>query len=553
MGFSGMGNRSTDTRLALLVAADYLPCAMLEHTEFPYLPSGDPNRAVLALIQLCREMPPDGEQFRFFRSRVKGFRMWDKERVGGTLAFLGMERAGTMKPSRFVKSIRIQRQEEKAKSLLADRLWDVNPLLFKSVIELLKQQVYSRDEVIKHVTGFGYHGKKLTRPQLESWLHLALGLEILQMVGIALDIGPNAERFMERARSLDVEDYLEDMAAEADEAGADEAPTGAGNSASEPESEPDANVSGGDTATPAGAAPTTPTAAARAPSGGPGRAPAIPGSAAFLDVSNLASPLSRDNPTAIRRFVGQDVFADEVLAETSERIQTWWSEQSTQARGAVIDDFGMDANTWMEGAEEALYRIAVAAALVFRLGRDRDSVIQAFEGLDKAGVLGDLYYGTAPDELPENADPKALMLASLVARRCAEDPELASKLERQESAQAAFSVLDQALGRGFLRLELFWMMRALAELGALRHADLPGFSALPRRLVRDTLFRLGFIGNPYAHDAASLIPAAQAARRAVGSAEPPDEVLMSFALAAGCAYECGNRRQCQFACRERAE
>lgn len=256
---------------------------------------------------------------------------------------------------------------------------------------------------------------------------------------------------------------------------------------------------------------------------------------------------------AARRFAGQRIFADEVLDETSERIQTWWTEQSTTALGAVIDDFGLDANTWMEGAEEALYRTAVAAALVFRLGRDRDSVIRAFEGLDKASVLSDLYYGTAPEELADDVDAKALMLASLVARRCAEAPELASELDRQDSAEAAFAALDKALGRGFLRIELFWMMRALSDLGALRFADLPGFSALPRRLVRDTLFRLGYIDNPYAHDAASLIPAARAARRAAGAAEPPDEVLMSFALAAGCAYDCGHRRQCQFACRERAE
>ena len=48
----------------------------------------------------------------------------------------------------------------------------------------------------------------------------------------------------------------------------------------------------------------------------------------------------------------------------------------------------------------SLYRIAVAAALAFRLDRDRDGVIAAYTALDKAGVLADLYQGTVPENLP---------------------------------------------------------------------------------------------------------------------------------------------------------
>ena len=508
---------------------------MLEHTDFPYLPPGNASHGIAVLTQLCRELPPDGEQFRFFRRRMKGFRLWDDDRVQGTLDFLGITRAGTVKPSRFVKSIRTQKRDEKVRAMLADRLWEINPLLFKTIIEQLKEQVHSRDEVIKHISGFAYPGKKPTRPNLESWLHMALGLELLKMVGIALDIGPNCERFLERARALDVEEFLEDAAAEEQAAAAEVA------------EEPAESDEVAEQPAPAAATP----ASANAPAAAPAARTALP--PPFAGGVDLPTPRGRQRPVNPSRFAGQRIFTDEVLDETTSWVQAWWAEQSAKPRGPVADDFNLDANAWMEGAEEALYRTAVASALVFRLGRDRDSVIQAYEGLDKAGVLADLYYGTAPDELPENVDPKALMLASLVARRCAEAPELASTLDKQESAEAAFAVLDNALGRGFLRIELFWLMRALADMGAARFQDLPGFTALPRRLVRDTLFRLGYIDTPYAHDAASLIPGARAARRAAGTAEPPDEVLISFALAAGCAYDCGHRRKCEFACRERAE
>ena len=74
----------------------------------------------------------------------------------------------------------------------------------------------------------------------------------------------------------------------------------------------------------------------------------------------------------------------------------------------------------------------------------------------------------------------------------------------------------------------------------------------PHRIVRDTLFRLGFVETPYAKDGAALIAAASAARKAVPKGAA-DEILTMFALAAGCAYDCTHRRTCDFPCRERLE
>jgi hypothetical protein len=167
-------------------------------------------------------------------------------------------------------------------------------------------------------------------------------------------------------------------------------------------------------------------------------------------------------------------------------------------------------------------------------------------------VLGDLYQGTVPENLPAHVDARALMLASLAARRCAEVPELASQLDGRASAADAFAALDTALGRGLFRSELFWIMDMLGKLGVIRYADLGDFTVTPHRIVRDTLFRLGFTQSPYASDAAALAAVTRAARRAVPDG-PADEILALFALAAGCAYDCSHRRACDFPCRERLE
>ena len=557
---------------------------MNQLVEFPYLPSGDPQRAVLSLIMACREMPATGEQFRNFRKRMKEYRLWDQKRIAGTLAFLNMEHAGQMKRSKLVRDLAAQKTDGKAHELLATRLWEANPLLFKTIIELLKERVHSRDDIVKHVDSFAYRGKKPSRPELESWLHMALGLDILKMVGIAFDLGQRGKSYLDMAAQFDVEEFLDDVAAAENDtvteeldtiSPSDTAPTADGISAEAGEaagagpadSDEVAPTAGRDTDAKAGDTGGQPGSASNAKAGPiaaagaaarsvtvPAGARSADGSLLAIDTSSLDTPRGRGQPTTVSRFVGQDVFPDDVLDETAQRIDSWWAEQSPQAVGAKPTDFGFNAETWMENADEALYRIAVASALVFRLGRDRESVRAIYGALDQAGVLGDLYYGTAPDVLPEHVDSKALMLASLIARRCAEAPDLAATLEKQNSAGEAFTVLDNALGRGLLKIELFWMMGAVAEIGALRHQDLRHFTALPRRLVRDTLFRLGFVASPYAHDGSSLAPSARAARRAVGTtASSPDEILISFALAAGCAYDCPNRRHCEYACRERAE
>ena len=284
---------------------------------------------------------------------------------------------------------------------------------------------------------------------------------------------------------------------------------------------------------------------AAAPAGSP-----LPAPLRHLNADGVPSPRGRDRVVPASRFAGG--FADDVLAETTSRIGAWWGELQLTSKAYQPSDFGIDPEQWVENADEIVYRTAVAAALAFRLDCDRAGVIAAYRALDKAGVLGDLYQGIVPENLPTQVDARALMLASLAARRCAEVPELASQLEGRASAAEAFAALDAALGRGLFRTELFWMFDMLSRLGVVRYDDLADFTVTPHRIVRDTLFRLGFIESPYASDARTLTAAAHAARRAVPSGQA-DEILTLFALAAGCAYDCGHRKTCDFPCRERLD
>ena len=489
-------------------------------------PIGQERGALASLVRVCKETPPKGETFREFRTRLRAAKLWDRERPVVMLRFLGVGGA-KIEPSMFMQAVAAAAGEDDTAIAVLDRMWHLNPLLAKTVLDLVGQRAYGKDELYKHLSSIAYKGIVPSRPGLETWLQTAISLGLLRTLGIAVAAGPRIERYQQMAAAFDVEEFLAE---------------------DKPVPDPVIPTVHEDEAAPTEAAvETSIPAAAAAPSGSP-----LPPPLRHLDAKDVPSPRGRERPVPASRFA--QGFSDDVLADTIARIGAWWTDVPETAKALAYQpsDFGLDSEQWVEGADEVLYRIAVAAALAFRLDRDRAGVVAAYTALDKAGVLADLYQGTVPENLPVQIDARALMLASLAARRCAEVPDLASQLDGRAGAGEAFAALDAALGRGLFRTELFWILDLLSKLGVIRYDDLGDFTVTPHRIVRDTLFRLGFVGSPYASDATSLAAAAKAARRAVPTGAA-DEALALFALAAGCAYDCTHRKTCDFPCRERLE
>lgn len=500
--------------------------AMPQVVDLP--PIGNDQRGALAaLARVCKDTPAKGEPFREFRSRLRAARLWDRERPLVILRFLGVGGA-TVTPSAFMQTMASAATDDDMANAVQDRVWELNPVLAKSITDLIAQRAYGKDEIYKYLASAAYKGTVPSRPGLETWLQIGIVTGLLRPLGIAVAPGARSERFIQLASSFDIDEYLAEDRPQPD-------PVIPTVTEDEVTAAP-AEVTASDTSIPVGAA---------APAGSP-----LPAPLRHLNADGVPSPRGRDRATPLSRFSAG--FTDEVLDETAKKISTWWSDSNVTSLAYQPGDFQLDAEQWVENADEVLYRIAVAAALAFRLDRDRAGVITSYTALDKAGILADLYQGTVPENLPANVDARALMLASLAARRCAEVPELASSLDGRGSAAEAFASLDAALGRGLFRTELFWIMDMLSRLGVIRYDDLGDFTVTPHRIIRDTLFRLGYTSSPYASDASSLAAAAKAARRAVATG-PADEILTLFALSAGCAYDCAHRKTCDLPCRERLE
>ncbi|MEZ4402284.1 MAG: hypothetical protein R3B06_19825 [Kofleriaceae bacterium] len=493
-----------------------------------FIPLGaEPRLALLSFARVARDIPAEGEPFRDLRARLRATKLWDKERPALMLRLLGVS-GPTIKPSPFVTKLQATTGDDDAIDAILDRYFEVNPILFKTIIDLLGQRAYGKDELSKYLGSFAYRGAVPSRPELENVFGALVAGGVARVLGIALIHGPKADRFTTAAAALDIDELLEHdppLPEPVIPVGGDE-DGGAVVAEAAPVDEP---------------APASPGAVEAAP---------LPPYLRHLAGATPASPRGRDRAVPVSRFAGG--FAPDVLEETTRRIGGWAAELGGVAPLYQPADFGFDPEAWVEGADEVLYRVAVAAALVFRLDADREAVLRSYRALDQGAILADLYHGTVPESLPATVDARALMLASLAARRCAETPELAATIEQQKSAAEAWTVLEGALGRGLFRIELFWILAMLGQLGVIRWDDMGRVTALPHRLVRDTLFRLGFLATPYAAGNADLLAAAGAARDAAG-AEPADEIIARFALAAGCSYDCPHRKTCDFPCRERLE
>jgi hypothetical protein len=500
--------------------------AMPQVVDLP--PIGQDQRGALAsLVRVCKDTPAKGESFKDFRSRLRAAKLWDRDRPITILRFLGVG-GTTVKPSDFMLAVAAATSDDDTSHAIMDRVWALNPLLGKTILDLVSQRAYGKDEIYKYLNGPAYKGIVPSRPGLETWLQIAIATGVVRTIGIAVTAGARIERYQPLAAAIDADEFLEE---------------------DKPEPDPVIpNLSEEDTPAAPAAEITTPESSIPVAAGAP--ASPLPAPLRHLSIEGVPSPRGRERPVPVSRFAGG--FSDDVLEDTTSKLASWWSEVNVSSQAYQPSDFQLDSEQWVENADEVLYRVAVAAALAFRLDRDRAGVVAAYTALDKAGVLSDLYQGTVPENLPAQVDARALMLASLAARRCAEVPELASSLEGRGSAAEAFSALDAALGRGLFRTELFWIVDMLARLGVIRYDDLGDFTVTPHRVIRDTLFRLGFIDTPYANDATALAAAAKAARRAVPNG-PADEILTLFCMAASCSYDCAQRKTCEYACRERLE
>ena len=155
-------------------------------------PIGQDQRGALAsLVRVCKDTPAKGESFKEFRSRLRAAKLWDKERPAVILRFLGVGGA-SVTPSAFMQSVAAASTDDDTQHAIMDRVWQLNPLLGKTIMELVAQRAYGKDEIYKILGSSVYKGKVPSRPGLETWLQIGIATGVLKALGIAVVQGPRA-------------------------------------------------------------------------------------------------------------------------------------------------------------------------------------------------------------------------------------------------------------------------------------------------------------------------------------------------------------------------
>lgn len=497
---------------------------MPQFIEFPQLPAD----GAAALFACFADMPAGGEPFKAFRRRLKDHGLWSRERLTPLMRFLQMGATDVVVRSRFAHALTGEAPEK----VLADRLWAVNPILLSTVYERLTERVHSNNELLKYMDSFAYPGARLSGPNLRAWVKLAEGAGLFRTIGIRLGLSEEAVAwFAKRVERFDLEEFLEEDQDESEPIGPVASLTDdvASDLAQAPRTQPSPAVAL--EATAAEIPPHVANAAAPQPN---------------TDARAPWSPVLASGPFSPRDFATTACFAPAVRESIAERLDAWWRAQPEVA--AFEPDgpaaLGVTADAFRDDPNRALFELGVAASVLF----SAPDPVAVMNDLRTSGVLKALSVGLPPSG-PIRVDAGALMSASLVARRIAEHPDLASEIEQADDADAVFELLRGAFD-GLLTLELFWMVRTLAAVGAIRRTGAFAYAALPTRTLRDMLFRQGFLTTPYAPDLAALQAAAQAAAPLGLRAE---QRALAFSQASDCQFGCPHQAACTVPCRERAD
>ncbi|MCA9678040.1 MAG: hypothetical protein KC464_23645, partial [Myxococcales bacterium] len=176
--------------------------------EFPPLGAGaDLRQTVASLVEVCKQTV-EGEPLRALRTRLRGVGLWDRDRPVPILRLLGVGGDPVVARSPFMIKLGDAGTEDEQLDTLGDRLFELNPPLFKASLEQVAQRPLPKDELYRHISSFAYAGSVPSRPDFETWLQLALVVGALRQVGVAMLPGPRAERFTLAMREIDVEEYL---------------------------------------------------------------------------------------------------------------------------------------------------------------------------------------------------------------------------------------------------------------------------------------------------------------------------------------------------------
>lgn len=166
---------------------------------------------------------PGGTKFKAFRDFVRKQNLWDKDKseVIFSLVEITWDKKD-VKLGKTAKKLAAAHSDAEFQQILFDRMREQNILLVKYVLEALDVtqggRLHSVHELYRMITSYVYPGAYITLTAFQAWIDWMAASGFIKLVGIRWALSERGQKVVTELRNMDVDEILEDMADEDEEA-----------------------------------------------------------------------------------------------------------------------------------------------------------------------------------------------------------------------------------------------------------------------------------------------------------------------------------------------
>ncbi len=194
---------------------------MVQRIDYAVFPDAREPELLGFVNKLLGQVHRTSPSMKDLREWLREQNAWDKDAVPTTLDFLDLRTKGpttTMGP--WATQMFAIDDVEAQKTHLYKRLFDENTLLCKYVFEALDMEgggrLHSTYELHRMLTSYVYPGTHIRLTDFQNWIKWAVASGRLKLIGIRWGLTDLGKEAVPRLRSVDVDEFLEDEAAEAE-------------------------------------------------------------------------------------------------------------------------------------------------------------------------------------------------------------------------------------------------------------------------------------------------------------------------------------------------
>ncbi len=577
----------------------------MQHIEYTVFPGVQDAILMPTISKILGHINRTNPSFKEFRDWLREDGLWDKELIPQVLGLLDVSLKPAPKLGKWAQAFVDAEDAEAQQEHVFRLLLDGNTLLVKYVMEALDMEgggrLHSTYELHRMLTSYVYPGEKIRLPDFQAWIRWIVLSGRVKLIGIRWGLTDLGKEAVPRLRMIDVEEFLEDEAAAAEESAAEEAAaageaegSGAAGSGAEA-SKAEVAATQGAAAAPAKAASKSPAKAASKKALKPGQeedlpdAPDLPPEPPPVDegasrryqasLDALAeevttpadtSPITIAVPSASRRVLSPriaqrqrsgEAACDHAPMELPDVVAALREigRKNALGGGSLLLANGLEARLARTEAQRFLFLAGLLARLYAAApdGRLADLVLDRVGGLAPIAVLLDrpeavtevvVRWGLAL-HTPDHAAARAVIFDAVIGGRALKaKKDLPTVLAEAPNSEVLITELQRGLLKGAPTLAAFWLVRELVRIDVWTHPAAKEIAFVPTRCNRLMAYRLRLLESHFANSTSRLIDAA----RRLATALPPASVeAAAFELLAPddhLRFECNQVPICQEPC-----